>query len=320
MLIRSIDTFNGEIEHVADLSSTATFYHSRVWLESLAAIYPRMIFRCLVSYSGRDIDGFLPYFIIKRGPFRVAWSLPFGTYGGPAVLDSEAEANLIDAFARTVSLTGLLQAGWVDFGEPRPALAGSGWTRRTLRTHLIKIAGGFDSLWSNSIDRQRKKRTRRAERLGVKVRRSNSIRDLHSYYEIYSDRVDQWGSGIKYPESLFAMLLERGGDSVRLYVAEHQGRIVGGHFNFYFKDTMTAWMGVTTRESNHLQAGTLLYIQCLREACEEGFELYNLGGSLDKSSLIEFKESLGGQSHEYFQYTRRSMVGKAASWVKRTGG
>jgi CelD/BcsL family acetyltransferase involved in cellulose biosynthesis len=320
MLIRTIDTFDGELERVADLSNAATFYHSRVWLESLAATFPRMEFRCLVSYSGDDVAGFLPYFIVKRGPFRAAWSLPFGTYGGPAALDRTSALALVDAYARTVSPTGVAEAGWVAFDGSTDIKPGSGWARQALQTHLIDLAGGFDSLWQHTIERQRQKRTRRAERMGVKVRRSNSSRDLRNYYEIYSDRIDQWGSSIRYPENLFAMLLERGGDSVRLYVAEHEGRVVGGHFNFYYKRTVTAWMGVTTRESNPLQAGTLLYVRCLRDACDEGFELYNLGGSLSKRSLIEFKESLGGQSYEYSQYTRRSLVGKAAAWIRRIGG
>jgi len=266
------------------------------------------------------MSGFLPYFIVRRGPIRSAWSLPFGTYGGPVALDSESAPDLIDKFANRVSSTGVLKAGWVDYSNLGHWSPGAGWSRRVLQTHLIDISGGFEALWQEKFEHQRRKRARRAERMGVSVRRTSSSRDLRSFYGIYSDRIDQWGSGVRYPQSLFAYLLERGGDSVRLYVAEHEDSIVGGHFNFYFKDTVTAWMGVTTRESNPLQAGTLLYIQCLRDACEEGYRIYNLGGSLNKQSLIDFKESLGGMPYEYCQYTRRSILAKAAAQFKRTGG
>ena len=97
MLIRTIDTYDRDLEHVADLSITATFYHSRIWIESLAATFPRLSFRCLVSQTGDSVSGFLPYFIIRRGPLHTAWSLPFGTYGGPVALSSDAAAELIDA-------------------------------------------------------------------------------------------------------------------------------------------------------------------------------------------------------------------------------
>jgi CelD/BcsL family acetyltransferase involved in cellulose biosynthesis len=320
MLIRTIDTYIDDLDLVAHRSDTATFYHSRVWIESLAATFSHLSFRVLVSYDGSDITGFLPYFIIRRGPFHAVWSLPFGTYGGPAVLAGEAASSLIAHYTRKVPAAGTLSVGWIDYHNLGSGAGTGGWKRKKVSTHRIDISRGYETLWNETLDRQRKKRTRRAERMGVRVRRARSEGDLSRYYAIYSDRIDQWGGGYQYPKKLFSSLLERGGESVRLYVAEHDGEVVGGHFNFYHKDTVTAWTGVTSRESNHLQAGTLLYIRCLRDACEEGFRTYNLGGSLDKQSLIDFKESLGGMPYEYYQYTRRSFLGRAASWIKRAGG
>jgi hypothetical protein len=319
MLIRTIDTYHHDLERIVELSDTATFYHSRVWIESLAAIFPHLSFRCLVSQDGESISGFLPYFRIHRGPLHSVWSLPYGTYGGPVALDGDTADGLIDYYARTVPATGTLAVGLIDYNDLGTTASLAGWKKRVLSTHHIDISGGFDRFWEKTLDRQRRKRTRRAQRLGVEVRRATSGSDLGRYHDIYSSRMDQWGGGRAHPRELFAALLERGGESVRLYVAEHDGQIVGGHFNFYFKDTVTAWTGVTTRESNHLQVGTALYIRCLRDACDEGYRVYNLGGSLDKQSLIEFKESLGGTPYEYCQYTRRSFLGRVAAWVTGAG-
>jgi CelD/BcsL family acetyltransferase involved in cellulose biosynthesis len=319
MQIRTIDTYTRELDEVAARCDAATFYHSRVWLESLAVTFSRMSLRCLVAEDGGDLAGFLPFFLLKRGPVRVAWSLPFGTYGGPAAVNDRAAAELIEAYAAMLSRPGVVEVGWIDFGRLGPA---DGWTGQTMETHLIDLAGGFDELWTGSIERQRKKRTRRAKRLGITVRRARSADDVESYYQVYSRRMDMWGGegGVKYPPGLFVELLERGGDATRLYVAEHDGRVVGGHFNFYFKGMVTAWNGVTSPDSNYLQPGTLLYIHCLREACDEGYEVYNLGASLNKQSLIDFKESLGGVPYTYSSYRRRSLLGKAAALVKQLGG
>jgi CelD/BcsL family acetyltransferase involved in cellulose biosynthesis len=232
-----------------------------------------------------------------------------------AVDESVARA-LVDAFGKELSSHGVLETGWVDYGGWD---CGGLWERLEQTTHVIDIAPGFDDLWNTVVDRQRKKRTRRAERLGVTVRRAASDHDVESYYRIYSQRVDDWGGGIRYPKRLFTELLDRAGDAARLYVAEHDGKIVGGHFNFYFRKTVTAWNGMTTPESNHLQPGTLLYIHCLKDACAEGFEAYNLGGSLNKQSLIDFKESLGGISHTYSQYRRRSLLARLASRFRTSG-
>jgi len=317
MRIRTIDAYTDEIEAVARRSSAATFYHSRTWAESLAAIYSRMSFRSLVAEDGGEVTGFLPYFHIERGPLGSVWSMPFGTYGGPAALDGETASALVHAYEGVLSPLRVIEAGWIDFTN---AGTDSGWKRETAQTHVIDLSAGFESMWETAIDRQRKKRTRRAERLGVTVRRSRTAEDVARYYDVYADRVDEWGQGTRYPQSLFLELLDRGGDSVRLYVAEHDGRIVGGHFNFYFGKSVTAWNGVTTPASNHLQPGTLLYIHCLKEACSEGYTTYNLGGSLGKRSLIDFKVSLGGVPYTYTLYRGRSIVGQAAAWFQRTGG
>lgn len=316
MRIRTIDEYAEELDDVALRSDAGTIYHSRVWIESLAATFPRWSLRCIVSERDGTVTGFLPYFFLKRGPFRTAWSMPFGTYGGPATLDGESTAALVDAYADTLSAPRVVETGWVDFAD---SFCGEGWKRQTLETHLIDISMGFEALRGNVIERQRKKRARRAERLGVSVRRARSAADVHRYYEIYTQRVDEWGGGFRYPERLFEELLGRSGDYARLYVAEHDGAIVGGHFNFYYKEKVTAWNGMTTQESNHLQPGTLLYMCCLRDACAEGFKVYNLGGSLNKQSLIDFKESLGGVPYSYSQYRRRSLLGRAAAWIKRSG-
>jgi len=315
MRIRTVDAYTNEFDDIA-CRCEATFYHSRAWVEGLAVTYPHLSFRSLVAEDGGASTGFLPFFYLSRGPLRVAWSMPFGTYGGPAALDDQSVSALVDAYAGILASPLVIEAGWIDFGGGAP---NEGWSRETSETHLIDLSDGFDKLWDQKIEQQRKKRTRRAQRLGITVRRGQSVDDANHYYDIYTGRVDEWGGGSKYPKRLFLELLERGGDSVRLYVAEHDGQIVGGHFNFYHRDTVTAWNGVTTPESNHLQPGTLLYMHCLQEACSEGFKLYNLGGSLGKRSLIDFKESLGGTVHQYSLYRRRSPLGRLAARFKEMG-
>jgi hypothetical protein len=316
MQIQTNDSYTGEMDEIAEGNEAATFYHSRVWAESLSVTFPHMIFRCLVARRGRTGAGFFPFFLIRHGPLKTVWSMPFGTYGGPVAEDETCAAALRRAYGVVMSTAGLIHAGWIDFnnsaGEP-------GWDRKTADTHLVDLTGGFDRLWSDSIEKQRKKRTRRAENSGITVRRMNSHNDLRMYYDIYSRRLTGWGERTTYPLKLFEDLLERGGETVRLYVAEHDGKIVGGHFNFYSKNMVTAWNGVTTPESNHLQPGTKLYIECFKSACSEGFEVYNLGGSLGKQSLIDFKESLGGVRYTYDQYRRRSALGKLAAVIKGVG-
>lgn len=317
MRIRTIDTFPDELDDIARRSREGTFYQSGTWINSLIEAYPRLTFRCLVAEDNGDPLGYFPFFFAKRGPFRAAWSMPFGTYGGPVTLSEETTEPLLQAYTKVLSRPGVVKVGWIDFSGAgkRP-----GWDAQRCETHIVDISAGFDSLWTEQMDRQRKKRTRRAKRLGVTIRPMRSAEDIRRYYAVYCDRIERWGGGEKYPEKLFLELLERGGDSVRLYLAFCGDEFLGGHVNFYFKDMVTSWNGVTSIESNHLQPATLLYVHCMREACEQGFRLYNLGGSLEKQSLIDFKESLGGVPRHYAHHVRQSLLGKIAAHVKRIGG
>jgi CelD/BcsL family acetyltransferase involved in cellulose biosynthesis len=243
--------------------------------------------------------------------------MPFGTYGGPVTISDDASLPLLREFKKISSRFGVVKVGWIDFagGDHHEE-----WIRAVCETHLVDISVGFKALWAEKIERQRKKRTRRAERLGVTIRRMQAPEDIDRYYTVYSRRLEQWGVTDKYPQNLFSELLGRGGDSVRLYLAFHEDEFLGGHVNLYFKNMVTSWNGITSVESNRFQPATLLYIHCMKEACEEGFSVYNLGGSLGKRSLIDFKESLGGVPYRYIQFERRSLVGKLAAGIKRIGG
>jgi lipid II:glycine glycyltransferase (peptidoglycan interpeptide bridge formation enzyme) len=92
---------------------------------------------------------------------------------------------------------------------------------------------------------------------------------------------------------------------------------VGGHLNFYYKDVVIAWYGVVAKEHESTQAGTLLYTECIRDACNNGFRTYNLGASLGKASLAHFKESLGGVAHRYPVHATRTLLGRVADRARR---
>lgn len=316
MQMETVTTYTQEMDQLATDCPTATFYHSRAWIESLAETYPRMGFRCLVARDADSVAGFFPYFLLRRGPLLTAWSMPFGACGGPVAADEQCAGELRRAYASVLATPGVITASWIDFSGTESL---TGWERRTASTHLIDLSRGFESLWTDTIDKQRKKRWRRAQGMGVSVRRGDAGDDLRRYYDIYRSRMENLGE-THHPLTLFAELLERGGDSVRLYVAEHEGRIVGGHVNFYWKNTVTAWNGFTIAESNQFQPGTLLYIECVKLACEEGFDTYNLGESLGKPSLVAFKESLGGVPYDYTVFHRQSRLGKLAAFIRGAGG
>lgn len=316
-VVTSLESAAPEVERLAALSPYGSFYHTGAWLGSLAAAHPRMKFRCLFARDSGRVKGALPFFVFGRGPLRAAWSLPFGTYGGPVAEDDDTCDELLASYQQQLSSLGVIEIGMVDFHNRMQSVAG---LVEESETHIVDVSRGFDALWNEGFDRPRRRRTRRAEESGVVVERARNSEDTDAFFGIYRERLGQWGRRAGHPQALFTSLSERGGDAVRLYVARHKGEVVGGHLNFYYKDGVIAWYGMTSDRGSDLQAGTLLYTVCMRDACDEGYQTYNLGGSLGKESLIAYKQSLGGKSYHYRTIRIRSLLGRAAARVRRGGG
>jgi hypothetical protein len=188
------------------------------------------------------------------------WSLPFGTYGGPAG-DERACVELWHEYYAMFSSPGVVDVGCIDRDS---TLAAVGWESSELATHVVDISRGFDHLWQEQFDKPRRRRVRRAVEAGVTVRRGNGVDDMAAFMHVYRERLQDWKSGSGHPETLFFSLLANGGEQVRLYVAEHGGTVVGGHLNFYYKDAVIAWYGMTSTQAGDTQAGTPV-LQRMRE-------------------------------------------------------
>lgn len=315
MQVDRIDRFSPDLDEFAVNSPGATFYHSSTWIECLARAFPAMRFECLVARNGTELLAYLPYFIIKKGPLRAAWSLPFGTYGGPVVSgNDQAARSLVDTFWELGKQSGIHEVGLVDFSN-RFSSEASGGIEET--THVLELDKDFDSLQASRFEKSKRRQARKAHREGVRVTEARTVEEVLRYHEIYVRRTREWNERFCYPDRLFAELFERGSGRVRLFLAHDGDELVGGHLNFYFKDTVIAWNGVTAGPGGGSQASTLLYNECIRHACENGFRFYNLGGSLGKQSLVEYKESIGGVLFRYRTARWRSMGGKVASALKR---
>jgi len=238
-----------------------------------------------------------------------------GTYGGPAVAKAaDIEGGLVTRFVETRRGSGVHEVGFVDFHN-RFSFAQA--TTHKAITHIIDMEPGFDHVWSTLFEKSKRRQTRKAEREGIDVVQASSPNDVREYYALYRQQVGKWKPRLVYPETLFLKLINAGDNNVRLFLARANGRLLGGHLNLYFGDTVVAWSGVTTSDSRSLQASTLLYSTCIRHACDKGYTRYNLGGSLDKETLMEYKEALGGTAYSYQVHRWRSALIRGASLVRR---
>ena len=313
MQIEVSDRQTVEFDELAKRSPEATFYHSATWLDGLAAAYSSFTVEYLVAREQGAVVGYLPYVLVDRRVGRRAWSLPFGTYGGPVAGGRVDVAHaLVQRFAALCGTPRMLEVGLVDLSS---SVTDERFSFETSTTHVIPLPSDFDVLWKR-FEKSKRRQTRKAEREGVSVTQCDSQSDLQAYYEIYLQRCRSWGQSLIYPQVLFDKLMADGGGRVRLFLARHDDRLIGGHLNFYFGDTVIAWNGVTSEHERASQASTLLYSTCLKHACESGFKRYNLGASLGKGSLEGYKSALGGDPLTYRTGRWRSLRGRFAAALK----
>jgi hypothetical protein len=315
MRLLTLDEFPPELEQVAERSSDPTFYHSFAWISTLTRVFPAMKFRCAVAEQDNALVGYMPYFYIQRGPIKIVWSMPFGTYGGPVTLGSESiRQALLEKLVQAGKGFWTYETGCVDRWN-RPA--GEPFKTVERLAHVIDLEPGFDVIWTNRFDKSKRKQTRRAEREGVTVVESKNEADAKRYYQIYASRIGEAGGKLHYPEALFVDLAVRGGELTRLFLVFRGEELLGGQLNFYYGREVIAWYGITTIKSRAYNASAALYSHIIRHACENGYQRFNLGGSMGKDSVMDYKSSFGAEPHPYCISTIRAPVQKLAAALKR---
>ncbi|MCP4548896.1 MAG: GNAT family N-acetyltransferase [bacterium] len=290
-------------EHDSFLSRArgATFYHTSTWLRGLEQNYG---YRpgCLTWREGDHLRAVIPFLDSRKLGLIHRVSLPFGTYGGPAMaadLDPSAVNPLVAAFmdnlsgrVHRVSLFGAPQSGVV------PTSDENGVEHQILQTQILDLRGGWEQVLATKIRKEKRRQMRKAERGGVQVERSTDPAAVAAYYEIYLEHVRDWGLSDPTPLAHLQQLV-RDGERVRFWTARLEGEIIGGHFNLHFRRMIIAWNGTARKSCRQLAPSVALYAANLERACLDGDEYFNFGGSGVNDPLFDFKASFGAVPVEY---------------------
>lgn len=83
-----------------------------------------------------------------------------------------------------------------------------------------------------------------------------------------------------------------------LFVAQHEGKIIGGIIVVFYGDTATYYYGASDYEHRNLMAPYLLQWEAILKAKKQGLRWYDLFG-LEWGRVSEFKEKFGGKIVEF---------------------
>ncbi len=152
--------------------------------------------------------------------------------------------------------------------------------------------------------------------MGVTVKEATSPEAIAQYYQIYTRVAEQRGGyRFIYPLELFLVLVENR-NIVRLLVAVHEGRIIGGGLFFRDGNSILYWHGASDREFSRCYPSCAVLDRAIGWACESGATFFNFGGSVGIPSLDRFKSFWGARTELNWEFRWTNPFWKGLSNLK----
>jgi hypothetical protein len=295
--------------HIAK-NPEGTFYHTRTWARILAAGFPGLEdeSRWIEAEGGRAA---MPVHTWRRLGGLLATrqsAFPF-LYGGPVPRRVGERDLLVDALAEMgqgsrslIVLSNPFAAGPV---LPPPL----GMQCADDATHVRELPASADILWDSLAAAQRND-VRRLTKKGVVLRLGGTAREVRAVYRFYHASFERWGGepGMVYPEGFYQAMVALGGPAVRLYLAEFEGRLIGGAFVVRWNGRAHYHAGYFDHEARALRPNVLLQERIIRDAIIDGFRIYDFLPSGGNSGVESFKVSFGGVRTPLVRYIYRPRV------------
>jgi lipid II:glycine glycyltransferase (peptidoglycan interpeptide bridge formation enzyme) len=181
---------------------------------------------------------------------------------------------------------------------PKPALDALAMVRTepVILSEMILEAGRDPWKFVSSDNRQS---VRKAEKRGVTVRDAKGLPDYEAFYRVYTRAFRDFGTppyGRRYFPAVHRLLHDQ--RLVRLFMAEAEGRVVGGLLLFCWGGYYVSKFAAVLPDAVPLRAFAALYARAINCAVEEGARRLSWGtSSASQAGLIEFKERWGARSH-----------------------
>lgn len=190
-----------------------------------------------------------------------------------------------------------------------------GFIHRESLTSIIDLTQDLDTIWQKMDRKSTRYSIKRAQKDGVKVRING---DCDQFYLIYKSFIRKKGIN-----SLFGVgttnleIMKKYGT---LFVAEHDGEILGGHLYLENESHIKLWLSASKRlevdrEKARLigNANRLLHWEAMKYAKEKGIREFDWGGLWSeeeaekdekKKAINSFKLSFGGEIVTRYSYQK----------------
>jgi len=282
----------------------ANLYHTLEWRDVVRDIFGHQPLYLLCRRAS-EVTGVLPIFVIRFPLLRPKLiSLPYDVGSGGALVTDDASE---DALARAaVDAARALGAQRLELRcrSRRPVLDA---LRLQVSEPVIFSEMVLDSeagVWGR-VTSDHRKAIRKAERRGVVVREATTLAEFAQFDEIYLRVFRDFGTppyGASYFPTLWHRLHRSG--AVRLLLAIHEGRCVGGLVLFCWGKNLVSKFAACLPDAVALRAYNALYWHAICLGLRERYERLSWGtSSRHQEGLIDFKDRWGAQSSPVAVYS-----------------
>jgi CelD/BcsL family acetyltransferase involved in cellulose biosynthesis len=281
-----------------------SFFQSPAWMQAVIAAEPR--FAPLVVAVEGDAGEWLaacPFLVARRLGVLCLYAGARGTYGGILARDARAAAL---AREHVAALARSLRVALVRIHDFAATLAGLPWTEREESCQVLDLPVDPEVLFRDAFTSQNRNKIRKAEKLGLEVRRSAGVEALERYADLYAESAARWGIRRPLPRRFFRALA--GAPGVDVWLAEKEGAALAALLNFTWGGQVMNWGNVSRRDAWSASPNNLLHWRALAAACRDphGPRLYNFGSSAGLPGVETFKSAFGARTHAYVRREHRA--------------
>lgn len=295
-------------------ANNADLFQAGAWGEFQAKIPSRGKFWALTT-KGKDEGGDgkgeitgAAMVVRHKLPFGLCW---LGIERGPILAKKEAFADLWEQIVR---LARTEKAVFIRI-EPREGDDLSYLNKKWRLAHAhyqpewtlkINLTGSEEEILAQMKQKGRYN-IKVAEKAGVKVREGETTKDVKDFYTILQKTGERDGFFIHdsaYYERLLTAAREN--DFGKLYLAEHNGRVIGGILVTFYGNTGMYYYGASDHELRALMAPYLLQWTAIREAKKRSLKWYDFLGIAPPNDhdhpwvgITQFKTRFGGEVIKY---------------------
>lgn len=286
---------SAEWSRLVEQDGAATFFQTPEWSDVLTSTLPGFEEKHLAATVEGRLVGVVPALGRSRLGMTTLESMAFGTFGGP-VAAADAPEETVRALVRAFSdaaaslRTGLAQM--VDRALRVQPADVPGFEVADDTVQVVRLDAGYEELRAGFKPSARNK-IRKAIKAGVKVRRAETEQDFLAYHTVLEECSREWNVRPRPGPEFFSALSTLDPGMVQMWLAVHDGDVLGGDLNFVLHGTVMNWGNVSTDAAKSLAPNNLLHARAIEQGVHDGHNTYDLGSSAGIAGVRAFKASFG---------------------------